>query len=223
MARLTLPEMAKRLGVAPPSLYVQASRKKINILEFKESDGKIRKYIDDTDPFNLIFLRKYAAYRNVSESPIPETNISEMSVKKVDSSSKKEKCVSAVVEGKNQKQTIEAYGSTGSTLDELKAEKIQEEIELLKIKKQRAQGDVIPFDITKNAFNITISTLTTSFYNALDNEVNLIGQILKADKTIMSEAKKRIRDTINNEVKNAKKIAKKELKSIVDEYSKSGV
>ncbi len=106
----------------------------------------------------------------------------------------------------------------------LNLEKAKEEIELLKLKKEKAQGIVIPTDQVKMIFAQHSKSVTVAFYNGADNLLMKIAKMKGLNRNELAEIRGELIDIINLAVKESIEESKKGIRNIVMEYSeKKGV
>jgi len=101
----------------------------------------------------------------------------------------------------------------------LDIEKTSEEIEILKIKKQKLQGEVIPTELVKVIFKQHSASITTSFKNGIENLILELSKSKNMTRTEVAEIRFRMTDIINEAVLESIGMSKKMIKNIIAEYS----
>jgi hypothetical protein len=101
----------------------------------------------------------------------------------------------------------------------LDIEKTAEEIEILKIKKQKLQGEVIPTELVKVIFKQHSASITTSFKNGIENLILELSKSKNMTRTEVAEIRFRMTDIINDAVTESIGMSKKMIKNIIAEYS----
>lgn len=125
--------------------------------------------------------------------------------------------------------TEESNGLLGMReLDRIKKsldiQKATEEIELLKIKKEKAQGIVIPLDLTKDLFSRHIKNMVVEFDNASDRILTMISSKHRLSNEDVAKYRGQIKKEINRAVGETTEATKKEISIIVNEFAeKRGV
>jgi hypothetical protein len=107
---------------------------------------------------------------------------------------------------------------------ELSIQKMKEEIELKKIQKQKALGQVVPTDMVKIVFTQHNKSIVSAFQNAADNLISTISKKKELTREDSVQIRGEIIEIINEAVKESTANSIAHLKNIVKEYSeKKGV
>lgn len=106
-----------------------------------------------------------------------------------------------------------------TTKGKLINEKLQQEIALLQVKKQKAHGMVIPTDLVKNIFSQHTKTMLVEFNNAVDKIMSRIAKKYDLKNHELSEMRRSIIDDINISANRSVDESKSALANIVNQYS----
>lgn len=101
----------------------------------------------------------------------------------------------------------------------LDIQKTTEEVELLKIKKEKAQGLVIPLDLTKDLFSRNVKNMVVEFDNAADRILTMIASKHKLSNEDVANYRGHIKKKINEAVDDTIKQTKKEISLIINEFA----
>jgi hypothetical protein len=101
----------------------------------------------------------------------------------------------------------------------LNIEQTKENIELIKLKKEKAMGLVIPTPQIKVLVAQHSKSITVSFYNAADVILTRLAKKCTISVEDQAALRGELRQSINEAVESAVNTTKKHLKNIVDEYS----
>jgi len=122
---------------------------------------------------------------------------------------------------KDESESSNQYAAAVNNLNKLKTEKLIEEIEMAKLKKQKMTGEIIPVAFTQNIFNIHFKNVSTAFYNAVDNYTAIIIERLGGNRADLSLFRLKLNEIINDAIKDAKVKSKQDLIALSKEYSES--
>jgi len=100
-------------------------------------------------------------------------------------------------------------------------EKIQEEIELLRLKKKKLHGIVIPTEMVKNIFSQHTKSILVEFSNSADKILTKIAKKKNMSNSEVSEVRKEIIHEINLAVDKSIEESKKNIKQIINEYTET--
>lgn len=171
-------------------------------------------YVDDSLAINKDFLRR----RNGGDKKHEVEKVLEISAPKVDQPA-----------APNVKKPAD-FNANGGTYElekhqkALSIEKMQEEIELLQIKKEKQLGLVIPTPLVKLLFTQHSKSIVSSFHNATDTLLMKIQKMKGLSSVEMASLRGELTEIINIAVDDSIKESKKQIKNIVTEYSeKKGV
>jgi len=201
-------EFGKQCGVTAAYISVNIKRKKIVL----DKAGNV----DTGNEVNQFFMETRVA---VNEGTAPKLKPGNKKKTKAKPKSSKE---SPVIE-MHEEDNIQSAGTNKYNLDviakELEIEKKTEEIELLKIRKEKAKGEVIPTDLVLSVFAQHFKSITNAFYQAADNlAVEMAKEAGKGREMVIKIRGKLVKE-VNSAVETSQKESKKELKHIVSEYS----
>lgn len=101
----------------------------------------------------------------------------------------------------------------------LDIEKIQEEIEILRVKKEKMHGIVIPTAMVSDLFSRHTKSLIVEFENSLDKILTQIGKKFKLTNQDISKYRGVIKEEINKAVEDAIEETKSGIHEIVDEFA----
>lgn len=101
----------------------------------------------------------------------------------------------------------------------LDIQKTTEEVELLKIKKEKAQGLVIPLDLTKDLFSRNVKNMVVEFDSAADRILTMIASKHKLSNENVANYRGQIKKKINEAVDDTIKQTKKEISLIINEFA----
>ena len=101
----------------------------------------------------------------------------------------------------------------------LDARKTEKEIRKLEIDIEKKEGLVIPTDLVKSVFIRHNKNIINSFKDEIDNIVVLLTGKYKLNANEVAEINRELLDTINTGVEKAAKETKKQLITIVNEFS----
>ena len=119
----------------------------------------------------------------------------------------------------NVEEAEEEGGSLFQKIERLKAAKLREEIELLKIKKHKLNAELIPTELVKPLFMQFSKSLTTAYQNELDSMLMEIAHKTKLSNKDRAYFKKRVIEVINQSNKEGVEDTKKNIKHIADQYA----
>ena len=197
MPEYTVAELAKKIGKKPSYLYVYKKRGKIII-----EDGKI----NDNIPLNAAFIQKKLAeidQKNIELEPEKSSKNHNNRIKSDD-----------IDTDLQQKITFQSQLS-----DKLKNEKLQEELEITRIKKKKLLGEVVPTDQVKILFNTHFRNVSIEFYNAIDGYTTIMIKKIGGDRNDLAEIRVKLKELVNQFVQKAKTRSKDDIQSIINEFS----
>lgn len=210
MAEYSKKEFAGLCGMKAPALSNNIKRGKVNV----KPNGKI----DSADPTNTYFLqtklaeRKGKLHSEVGTEANGETT-GEETFEDFD-------------------RTLNGAGN-GAVVDiirldrqkkQLDIHKISEEIEILKVKKDKLHGEVIPTEAVKMVIVQHTKSIVSEFQTAADNVIMKIAKQKGLNLNEQAELRGYLVDQINIASAEAINTTKKSIKAIVNEYAtKRGV
>lgn len=193
MAVYKVREIADKLGVKPQTINTWAKRNKLIVVAGQ---------IDDKNPINGAFIEQKLKVR---QQPEPEP----------DKKSKNKKPITADIPADVQFKLNFAAQEN----DRLKNEKLYEEIEIAKLRKQKLLGEVVPVDAVKRIFNLHFRNLSVEFYNAIDSYSTIINQKVGGTRKDLAEIRVALKEVLNEHVEKAKLKSKDDISGIIAEFS----
>ncbi len=100
----------------------------------------------------------------------------------------------------------------------LEIEKKQEEIKLLKIKFDKANGLVVPTDLVQSTFSIHVKSLQNAFYNASEDLITRVSVKNNLSREWLADLRGQLIDIMNNAADEALSDGAKSIRNIVEEY-----
>lgn len=220
MALHTKKQFADDCGITTRYLSVDIKRGNVIIQRVGDED-----YIDDTNEQNAAYLQKKkeleqkrAAKKIIKAPPAEQLQIKEDPAPVLDEK--------AAAEKKQKEFTDTSIGLMALDKEKttLANEKAREEIELLKMKKQRLQGEVIPTDLVKNVLKQHTKSISSSFRQAADNFLTRIASEKGISRTEMASYRGDMVAMINTAIEDSIKISMNGITQIIQEFSeKKGV
>lgn len=206
-------EFAEKCGISRAQLSVYKNRNKIIV------DGG---FVDDSKPINAEFMRK--CLEKLKDKLTKEVTM----VQNLDTPVQNQTQSTESKEKKQVKVDVDAPAESIYELDRIKKgldiQKTAEEIEILKVKKDKLHGVVIPTELVKIVFTQHSKSIGSSFHNASETFLTMIGKKKGLNINEMAELRGELIEIINTAVAESIIESKKQIKNIVDEYSeKRGV
>ncbi|MDD5013645.1 MAG: hypothetical protein PHW73_00905 [Atribacterota bacterium] len=197
MSKFKVSELAEKLGIERGTIYTYERRGKIIL-----KDG----WFDDNNSFNKEFLQN----RKIKSGKVPE--------KEVEVIDKQPEIIEK--RGRKKKEDTGNYTNYLSTakLSALKAEKLYEEIELLRLKNRKQSNELIPLEYALRIFGIHSSNIMSVLYNFTDNYTSDLCERIGADRNVLAEFRGKLKNEINGVVLEAKTQTKKDLNNYTDEF-----
>lgn len=228
MPLFTVKEIGEMCGIVPKNIHTYICRGKL----IKRKDG----LIDDNNKINIEFLSKYNSNYvveqvfvkvdkpiqikkkelPVNENQLPEKEESIIEKKKEEIIVKQERKKRGRSKPKEDSKYDLSNFIGNNILNQLKAKKLIEETELLKIKRERETGKLISFELAKNIFNIHITNIVQELKNMADNYTSDLCSRLYADRNILAEFRGKLITVLNESAKNAFKKSERDLKNITE-------
>ena len=153
MALYKASEFYKKIGMSPNAFSVYKSRGKVIVI-----DG----YIDDKNPINQLFIANFtinkekrvekeienpaAIEKKEPEKPKNSTNIYK------ELKEKTQKKLEELSDKVPKQQDYSSYGADLTALEKVRTLKYKEEVELLRIKRAKLEGQLIPYDAAELIF-----------------------------------------------------------------------
>lgn len=233
MAEYSRAEFAKKCGVTNSYVAVNIKRGKVIETTYKDQWKQTKVVIDDKNPINQEFLvkrlnpeykqpKKQHQKKKRGRPKKTETIIEKSEPERVSVFTKVEP-EKEVIERHVEPNTLEAAQledwKQKKQKEELDNEKKAYEIELLKVKLQKAQGEVLPTDLVSNVFAQHFKSITTAFYNGAENFISIIAKETGLSKEKTAKLRGELIEVVNQSVKEGIDSSKKSIKNLVQEYS----
>ena len=110
-------------------------------------------------------------------------------------------------------------GMSSSDLDALRADKLVEETELLRMRKEKLRGELLPIDLVTPVFVLFSKAMQTAFSDELEDIVREVSHAAKMSKQQTADLRKRVVDVINSATDKGVGEAKKGVRRLTLEYS----
>ncbi len=210
MALYTQSQFAEICGVDKAKVSVYKGRGKIIL------SGDL---IDDTIEQNAYILKKWKAESELKKQGETEENTENKPSKAAAGPSKKKKISS--------NQQIPKFSEPSSTdyLSLEKAKKIREiarldeQIEILRVQKEKLHGQVIPTDLVKSVFKQHTAGIVTAFKNGVENLLIELSKTKDFSRAELAELRGKMTEIINTSSEDSVKISKSMIASILAQYS----
>lgn len=185
-------DFAKLCGIAPRELSIYIKRGKV-ILSGKK--------VDDSIAENAEFLesRKNGVYK----IEIKEKKFTPAELKRQE----------------KKQERNDKHLELNTRQKELDIEKSEEEIMLLKIKKEKQEGIVIPTSFVRDLFALHFKSITVSFQQGADNLILEISKKKKLTKEETAKLRKKLIDIINMAVNDSAANSEKNVDNLVKQYT----
>ena len=95
----------------------------------------------------------------------------------------------------------------------------QQQIELLKIKRQKLEGELLPTDLVTHVFVRQAKTITTEFHNALNGYVAILKSRYKLSNEDVAKMRGEITKLTNKAIEDSTRTGLDEIETIVDDFS----
>lgn len=207
-------EFAEFLETSLNALAVYVQRKKIVV----QKDG----LINTEDPTNVVFLSKWKVSK--SKKAAKEAPKQQLKIKSVEPGATGNDLFDQ--EQEKTEQTDSSQGLNKLTKEKLASEneKRNEEIALLKLKREKQSGLVIPTALVKHVFTASSKSQANNFHHAADALLTEFSKLKSLTVNEKAEMRKKLIDTINNFCELTVLEGIKSIEVIVEDYSsKKGV
>jgi hypothetical protein len=154
--------------------------------------------VDDMNPINAFFLEKWSGRKKVDTADDTK--------EPVENKKPKNKSISEYQSLENQKKALDI-------------EKIQEEIDLLKKKNMKMDGESVPTDAVKSIFSMYGKNMVVNFHSAAENWLTRIAKIHNLSDSTLAEMRGELSAGINEAVTKSQIESKKALDTIIKELS----
>lgn len=212
MALLTKTEFSKLCGMASNGLSVYIKRGKVVLTG---------DHVDDSLPENREFIRKRQAKGKISldNQDVPVKNPSEVVEKKIVTTSFSEDDDIITDEFGDVDTDGMNYQDLESLNKELDAKKKAEEIQILKIKKDKLHGIVVPTSPVKDLLARLTKSMVVEFSNSIDKIITKIAKRKALNNNEVAEIRAEVIEEINKASDKSIDETKKEVKSIIETFS----
>jgi len=189
-------EFAAKCGIKPRELSVYISRG--NVLCSK--DGK---FVDDELPENLEFMAKKKDRDGALDIVIKPKG-------------KKEPTEAQ----KNRSERLSRISEANYKKRQLETEELEEKITLLRIKKEKQHGFLIPTALVKELFSQQYRSIVITFQQGAEQLILEISKKKRLTREESTRLRKTLLEIINESVSDSIAHSKKSLDDIIDAYSK---
>jgi hypothetical protein len=207
MAKYSVREFADLLLIQPKDVHVYIGR---GVIVYDEN-----KKIDDTNLVNMKFIKSRKVYNERNG----KTNIDFPSEAKEVRSYNSMQQSFQKKEPEKKKQTLNKNISENvelsNELEKLKIEKLKEEIEIARLKKEKMSGESIPLDYAQRVFALHFKNIASEFYNATDNYTAVIVDKLKGSRKELAEFRQVLKSVVNTAIDEARKMSAKDLDVVI--------
>lgn len=203
-------EFAELCGMVTNALSVYIKRGKV-IMSGEFVDGELLQ--------NKEFLKKWSEKNGVKQPVAIDIN-PDIKTKepKID---KPKRINNESDDGYTSPGSLYALDKEKKTLD---IEKTAEEIQLLKVKNEKARAVVVPTELVKALFSQHTKSILVEFSNSVDNIITKIAKKKALSNNEVAEIRKELIEEINIAVDKSIDESKKNIKNLMNEYSeKKGV
>jgi hypothetical protein len=208
MALLKVSEFAEKYNLKRTNIYTYRDRKKLTII-----DG----YIDTENPINKIFIESRETSSKVKvkphEKPLYETTIPQTeSVENTEQYKDTEKKTKRLTSRMEDPLYLEFKRS-----NDLKDEKLKEDIRLARIRNDKIEGRLIPVDIVKRSVSEIVSRYKMTFLQQTEQLIrDVLNELLASNEKITGTCSK-LTDIANESSKRAVTETKATIQSIITE------
>jgi hypothetical protein len=196
-------EFAKLCGVAKTSLPSYRKRNQIVV-----EDGMI----DGDNPINMAFLLKF---QSRVEKEAPSAEKAPEIIESTNTNSQPEKQIKV----KKNKDQDSSYHELEKIKKALDIEKTEEEIELLKKRNAKMDGESIPTEVVKNIFSVYGKNMVINFHNSSKNWLTIMAKMVNLTNAQIAEMDMELKKGANEAVLKAQLDSKKAISNIIKEYS----
>jgi hypothetical protein len=207
MAKYKQAEFAEKCGISVGAVSVQKKRGKIIV----DAEGMV----DDQDSINQGFLNK--AILNLKRRESKMTVVAEEKPEKVESKPKK----AERPERTEMSDQFREKMSVETNLKKIQTERAEAESELLKIKKDRINGQLLPTVMIKPLFQRHFQSIIMEFQHTVNALITDISVKTKLNPNVQAELRRKAISDINLAVDRAIFHTEREIKDIASEYTKS--
>ncbi|MCH9620986.1 MAG: hypothetical protein S4CHLAM20_03990 [Chlamydiia bacterium] len=219
-------------GISRSNLNTYISRKKVKV-------GR-NKLIDDQVYENNIFVLSFQEKNGgaitldeLAEFDKPKKKVIEKEESEVVDTPKKTNSSKTVIEVPSRKpktvnkkvnEPVYESGSV-SQMDrekrQIDLQRAKEELEIKILQKKKLMGEVIPVDMVIGVFTRHFKNVTDLYYSSSDTLITEISHRFKLNREETGGYRKRLVELINEVTRESMEISKKEIQSIVDDFSQT--
>ncbi len=199
MALLNTPEFAAAAGVS--KAFISTYKKRGIII--LGTDG----LYDTKELKNQIFLEKQQAKAAVNKKP---------------SDQDPDPVITGAVAASESKPATEKPAPNPDVLEvqAMEKDKKKTDLEILRMKRDKMRGDVVPTDVVKQAIARIFAGFQTNLKQGNENFLNEISKRANLNRNDLAELRQALAKILNDCIDGAVDSAKKELNNIVSEYRK---
>jgi hypothetical protein len=184
-----------------------------------KSRGKIvadaNNLVDDTNPINATYLLKW---QSLKEQPIKENITAENFAYSATASKPKVEAMPPEREPRPKAAGHNLY-ALEVEMKEKQIEKLVEDIEIQKVKKEKLHGLVIPTKMVKDLFTQHTASLVTSMAQANENHLMEMAKKLNISRADLATLRASLTNNLNDAVKKSVAMSKANLQGIIDNFS----
>lgn len=210
MALYTQSQFAEICGVDKAKVSVYKKRGKIIL------SGDL---IDDTIEQNAYILKKWKAESELKKQVKDEEYTEEKPSKSSQEVSKKKKFSSSPKVPKFSEPTSTDYLSLNKEKMAREIARLDEQIEILRVQKEKLHGQVIPTDLVKSVFKQHTASIVTAFKNGVENLLIELSKVKDFSRAELAELRGKMTQVINNSSEDSIKMSKSMIASILAQYS----
>lgn len=202
MAIYSRKEFATKCGMATNELSVYISRRKVVVVDDT---------IDTANQLNFTFFTKKQQNNEATENITRQQEINKTQTQETGKPKTRNKPRS--------ESDQDYFFQLEQEQKEIQIEKAKQEVELLKIKTEKAQGVVIPTDLVKIIFSQHTKYMLVEFNNAADKMTLDISKKYGLSNAQTAELRKQLTSELNKAADKSIDESKKNIKGIVEEYT----
>lgn len=210
MAVVTKKEFSQQCGFATNQLSVFISRNKIIV----DSNGNI----DNENLKNAAFLSKRKA-RIVFKSDMPSASDINRQQEILKSQSEPDSIQDSGKKKPRKKTSDSEYFELETQQKELAIQKSKEEIELLRIRREKLNGELIPVELVKIIFSQHTKSVLVENHNFLEKILTVFAKSANLSKIESSKIREEILIELNKSAKKSLDESKKSIKEMISEFS----
>lgn len=219
MALYKASEFYKKIGMSGNAFAVYKARGKVIVV-----DG----YIDDKNPINQLFIANFSINKDRREikdikNPVikkekePEKPKNSTNIYK-ELKEKTQKKLEELSDKVPKQQDYSSYSTDLTALEKARALKYKEEIEILKIKRAKMEGQLIPFDAAEQIFIWAFEQFKKTLEQNAESIAQIYIKILEGTQDQMNDIRNRMLDSINENFNQGIEYIKIGLENVVNEF-----